>query len=326
MLDNSIEDTLNSLDSYNNILDMSTSLCGFDVVNRILIEIQRDKGSNVNIKELKTEQEIKLLRRKLSKSAKVINVLIPIKSVKYVDAETGAEIDKSKLSLDDIKLALDNNIIKKIETASDFSVLGMYNIEDTLKSKKSEVYNADKALVSVDNALNMLQSITGATIKSGESTSYNIDDGVIEISKGHRDEMYTSISSFIAQFIINDRLADFIDDTDELKEIRHNSKCIKLLNYSIAYTVSTVLRSKLLAEIDESILKDIDTRQKMIIIRLCNYIGSVMLSMLDSMGNQRKSVDINDIKESQKAELMLNVMRANEIYRKFSDSKEFIID
>lgn len=96
LLVDNIDTILNNELHYKSIISMDNRLIGFNILNRMLIEIQQ--GKERKITDLKTEDEWAIVGRKLTNENNYIEILIPYYSCKYKDSDTGREIRLSEFN------------------------------------------------------------------------------------------------------------------------------------------------------------------------------------------------------------------------------------
>lgn len=306
-LDSCIDGLLCNVNSYNNILDMSSGLSGYDSLNRCLIEMQRK--DKTNIKELVSQYEVEKLGRKLKSDANVIYVVTPLKKNVYIDSETNEEANIDNLDSKEIDLGVKSGILVKKSKTTDFNLNIVYNILDTIKSENSENYVADTALIPIEIALKVLGDITKADIKKGEKTYYDPESNIIEIHKEQRGILLNSISEILYEFMENVKLSNFISSAS--LDVR------LLLKYSVIYSIESALRNNknITVEITDKTLRRIDTSTKLNVINISIEVGNIILESLERFGVYRSDVKSNSIEAVRKAEVLANIMQANALAR-----------
>jgi hypothetical protein len=108
---------------YKHIINRGNNLIRFDVVNRMLIEMQLQ-----NAYELKTEEEWLIENRKIRNKQKPIYLVMPKYTYEYIECDTGEKLINNDLSVDELKKAIEYNIVEKVEVIDDMYVLPFYDL------------------------------------------------------------------------------------------------------------------------------------------------------------------------------------------------------
>jgi len=300
---------LSDITRYISIIDRSTDLKEFDALNRMLIELQ-SKGKVVS--NLKTEQQWKLVNRRVVKGSKPINVLIPVKKISYIDRETGDIADISELSAIELKQALDYKILQKNISIESFQTVQVYDIKNTYKLKSDKDESDKKAYIGIENALKLLRETTGATILNGDNTYYNIRDNTISICNDHCANLYTIISNYLAKYYMEIRLSDYTDKADEYRTF---SNINNLLQLSLQYAIESLIRGKSEINISSDIYNSIDLDRKIEVIYIIDGAINNLYEIMQSIGLSIPEFKAESIYRSMKAEKLSNILRANSINR-----------
>lgn len=298
------QDNINKIltpSGYKHIIKRDNNLSRFDIINRILIEIQYP-----NAYDIRTAEEWVIDNRNIKKGAKGINILLPVYNYKYVDAETGKEISNDELTLDEINAAIKHKVIYKQKELETTCVMRLYDIRQTIALDESK-YNISKPVIKSSNIINMFQAITGCTVEYGDITYYSKSKNILIVSKQAYVELAQSLVDILVEFIIKTVIKDVYIDND-LSEYD-----MDLIKYTLQYSLDTLLRDGRDCEFD--MVRHTNTDKLLVIL---NIVDSVLCNISENITYKDSTINkdaISSIETIKKAENLLNIMEANSISR-----------
>ncbi|MBO5386563.1 MAG: hypothetical protein J6A59_00235 [Lachnospiraceae bacterium] len=289
---------------YKRILNKRNNLTRFDILNRILIDIQCKDAF-----ELKTYDEWVIDGRIVRDKAKPIYILIPKYKTVYVEADTDKEIGDTDLNSNELLKAIEYGIIKRVDTFDNMYVEKVYDIRQT-KSLNNTKYDVNKPVVNTRAILELLEDIVGCTMELCDDTYYSKSDNILYIKKTEYSELVKLSSDIIADYYIRNEIKNIIDEhvdsDDTLSEYD-----IELIKNSIKYGINTLFACDDYVSFD--IINHTNTTKIMYIL---NIVDSIMFNISARIKFTRlnNSVDIaSNINLLKKAEAILDIMEANNI-------------
>lgn len=284
---------------YKNIISRNNNLSRFDVLNRILIEIQCPGAYDV-----RTADEWVIDNRSVKNGSIGISILLPLYSYKYIDVETGNEINSDDLTLDEINAALNYGVIRKEETLETTYVVEMYDIRQTARLDNSK-YTVSKLEMKSSVLIKLFQNVTNCSVVHGDITYYSKSKNELMVSKQSYRDLANSLS---------DTLVDYYmkmvknNNTDELSEYD-----MDLIRYTLQFSIDSLFMNTREYEFD--IIRHTDTNKILLIL---NIVDSLLYGIADDInytGSQVGKDAAASVETLRKAEALLNIMEANNISR-----------
>lgn len=305
-------DKINDPTFYKSILRHDNNLSRFDILNRMIIEIQRPK-----MYDARTEDEWLSVGRSIRSKQKPVYILLPKYKVEYIDNKTDKALDKSDLTLDEISSALKYGIIRKENNIKSMNVKAVFDIRQTY-NKVDEKYIIDKVHIKYSNLVKLVQSLTGCSIQKSDITYFHKKDNRFEISKMQYDEFAQAVCDIVIQYYTNSVLDDLLNNSEldmeytDLTEYDHD-----LLTESMRFSIESLLGVN--SEPNFEIIRHTSREKTLFILNIVDSILSDILSKLDtgSVINE-KSIGYT-LELARKAEVLLNIMEANTIRAKLSN-------
>lgn len=295
---NNLDKVLTS-NNYKSIINRGNNLIRYDIINRILIQIQ-----NKDAFDLKSSDEWEIDGRQVKSGQKPIYVLMPNYVSKYVDAETGKELENNELSIGEINKALEYGIIKRTDTLKQVFTLPVFDIRQTVLLDDTK-YIVNKPVLSSSMIIEIFQSITKCKYEFCEDTYYSKSDNILYISKQPYKELVTVMSEYITQYYISSDIYG-IDNIPE--------ENIDILKQSLTYSICSLLAVK--KDIGLDGFERLDTDGKLDILKLLDVIMFDIVSKIQFT----KASDIADASSNinmlRKAESLLNIMESVTINNK----------
>lgn len=286
---------------YKHIIKRDNNLNRFDIINRILIEIQYP-----NAYDVRTTDEWLIDNRNVKSDSNGINIILPVYSYKYVDAETGKEIVSDELTLDELNAAIKHNIVHREDSLETICVKKVYDIRQTVPLSNSK-YIMSKPEIKSSNLIRLFQIVTGCTVNYGDITYYSKSKNELTVSKQSYNELASNLVDTMVSHYVKISL-DEHDITDEFSEYD-----IDLLKYTLQYSLDTLLRNNRDCEFD--IVRHTNTDKLLLILSL---VDSVLCEISENIEYKNSSINKNassSIETLRKAEALLNIMEANSISR-----------
>lgn len=286
---------------YKNIIRMDNNLNRFNIINRILIEIQCP-----NAYDVRTADEWLIDNRSIKSGSKGINIMLPVCNYKYIDTETGNEINTNDLTLNELNAAVKHGVIRREDAIETYCIKKMYDIRQTISLGNSK-YEVSKPEIKTSSLINIFQRITGCTITNGDITYYSKSKNELTISK----QKYSELASTLVDALVDSYVKTFINrnySSDEFSEYD-----IDLIRYTLKYSLDTLLRNYRDCEFDIVRYTNNDK-----ILLILNIVDSAIYSVSENM--KYKDTYINkdiasNLETLRKAEIILNIMEANNISR-----------
>jgi hypothetical protein len=300
-------DSILSGEDYKILLNRNNNLSRYDIINRMLLCIQNDKAFDV-----KTDEEWELSGRIVKDKEKPVYILIPKYKSYYIDNETQEEIKNTDLSIDETVKALEYNIIEKITEIENIYTKAVYDIRQTKNDSDTE-YKVDKPVLSTDIIIRLFMNITGATIELSDETYYSTSNNTLFMTRKSYKDTVATITKFFVQYYIN-QLDNILSNSYNKQKSDFSEEWNSLLSKSLSYSISTLLRVE--KEINFSELKDMSVEDKLIIIEIVDQIIFDINSQLQFNTGQSHSDISYEITRLKKANMILNILEANEIHNK----------
>lgn len=282
---------------YKNIINRNNNLSRFDILNRILIEIQYPGAYDV-----RTEEEWIIDNRNVKKNSDGINLILPLYTYKYVDTETNEDINIDELTLDELNAAIRYGVIRKEENIETSYIVRMYDIRQTNRIDDSK-YTISKPEMKSSVLIKIFQDVTGCEVVNSDITYYSKSKNELTVSKQSYIELANSLCDMLVEHYM--RIVKK-DNNGELSEYD-----MDLVKYTLQYSIDTLFMST--RECNFDIIRHTDTDK---ILMVLNIVDSLLYGISDSInytGNQVGKDASESIEILRKAENLLNVMEANNI-------------
>lgn len=283
---------------YKHIIKRDNNLSRFDILNRILIEIQCPNAFDV-----RTSEEWIIDNRNIKTKSKGINIVLPMYSYKYIDAENGKEININDLTLDELNAAIQHGVVHKEELLETTCIQQLYDIRQTVSIDNSK-YEIQKPILKSSSIIGMFKNITGCNIQYSDITYYSKSKNILTVSKQNYNELAVNLVDILVDFYLN--IIKNEEYSTELSEYDTD-----LLKYTLQYSFDTLLRDNRDCEFD--IVRHTSTDKLLLILNISDsIIGSISenIKYSNSTINRDAASSIETLK---KAEALLNIMEANNI-------------
>lgn len=221
-------------DGYKNILNRNNCLIRFDVLNRMLIQMQ-----NPDAFELRTFDEWQTIGREPNKDSKCVYLVFPKYEYKYIDIKTSKAIECYDLNTEEIIKAVKYGLIRKDETISTLYAIALYDVKDTHSIYDSK-YKINKPILTTDAMMELFVKMTSAKIKHGNETKYFKTTNTIVINDMQYKDFVSAIADIIAEFCIDNLLEEAIHTASKLDIKDFSELDMKLIKSSIAYSIETL--------------------------------------------------------------------------------------
>lgn len=291
---------------YKNILNRGNNLIRFDVLNRMLIELQ-GSGSF----DLKTEEEWLIENRQIRKKEKPIYIIMPRYESSLIDVQSGETLGKTDLSIEEIEKAIEYNIIERVNQVTDLYTLAMYDIRQTL-NQSDDKYVINKPVLDTSSLLDIITGITNCSIEICDEDYYSISENTVFLKKDKYSKIALLISYYLAQYFTKIGLTKLAkDNCIDIDSLSESEK--ELIQSSIEYSLETLFIGK--AEADFEIVSHM---QKDKLIAILNIVDMCILEVIQRIKfTKPASRDaISSVHKLRKAEVILNIMEANDINNK----------
>lgn len=308
MLMSNIDSLLSDSTHYKSILFMGNSLIGFDIINRMLIELQQDKNKPVT--ELKTKEEWLLDNRDVIDEKKYIVIATPKYTTKYTDNDNGRPIGVNEFNGSDRAKAIELGVIKKETSLNHVCIYPMYDIKNTTGSTG---YKSSKPLLSVKELIRILSCITNYNVVQDNNVKMSVKGESIYIGRISYSELALGVSDILARFY-----------TKQAEKIL-NSEQLKLLMQSLMYSISSLLLTKRKVNIELNINTEFKMQTLSIIDSIHEQIMSLMQFSSDAGENKNTSsnsltIDISArIQKFRHAQDILSILEANSISNRLGE-------
>ena len=282
---------------YKNIIDRNNNLSRFDVLNRILIEIQYHGAYDI-----RTEEEWVIDNRNVKNKSNGINILLPLYTYKYIDVETGNEVNINDLTLDELNAAIKYGVISKETNIETSYVVKMYDIRQTIRIDDTR-YTVSKPEMKSSVLINIFKDVTGCQVLYGDVTYYSKSKNELIVSKQSYMQLANSLCDILVDYYISIVKKD---NNEELSEYD-----MDLIRYTLQYSIDTLFMS--IRECSFDIVRHTDVNKLLMIL---NIVDSLLYGISDSInytGNQVGKDAITSVETLKKAENLLNIMEANSV-------------
>lgn len=293
------KNALNDPYAYKDIINMKLGMLRIDSINRIIAYKQ-----NNNITDLRTEFEWEILGRSIRKGQKPIYVIMPKNTYKYIDTETGRQLDDGELTIDELNKALEYNIVSRVHTMEGTNVQAVFDIKQT-KGNNSK-YKVDKVIVNSSYILDILKNNFDITIELSDDTYYSESRKMLYIKKQTLTELIYTFSNIVIPIYIDSVNKDIGVNTYEYSEYEK-----EILNNTLIYGIYTLLGKEITLSFDN--VRFI-SKERLIEILNIQYIIVSNIAQLMKFNTGEKPMSISHSLEiHKKAEAILDIMEANNI-------------
>jgi hypothetical protein len=298
---------------YKSIIRKDNNLLRYDILNRILIQIQSN-----NAFDIRTEEEWLMCDRKIKKNQHPIYIVTPKYVSKYIDTETGNDLADDELTNDEIVEALKYNIISRVDRIECLYTNNVYDIRQTINTSDSK-YNVSKPHISTKNIISLAKDILNCDIEICDETFYSKSENKFYISK----QSYNSIAKSISEVLINYYLKNIKMTLNHDKSEDNNSSDsedsrenfsdyeIELIEDTLRYSINTLFHIE--SNIDFEVVRHIDNER---LLQILNLVDSIVfdISSRIKFDDEYLSSDISkNINLAKKAEALLDIMEAHNI-------------
>lgn len=283
---------------YKHIIKRDNNLSRFDILNRILIEIQYPNAFDV-----RTAEEWIIDNRNIKSKSNGINIILPMYSYSYIDAENGNEININDLTLDELNAAIQHGVVHKKENLETTCVQQLYDIRQTVSIDGSK-YEVQKPDLKSSSIISIFKNITDCGIQYSDITYYSKSKNVLTVSKQNYSELAVSLVDILVDFYLN--IIKKEEYSTELSEYD-----MDLVKYTLQYSLDTLFRDNRDCEFD--IVRHTSTDKILLILNITDsIIGGISESINYSNSTINKDA-VSSIETLKKAEALLNIMEANNI-------------
>lgn len=286
---------------YKHIIKRDNNLSRFDILNRILIEIQYP-----NAYDVRTSEEWLIDNRNVKNNSKGIDIILPVYSSKYIDTETGEEININDLTLDELNAAIQHNVVLRKDSLETTCVKQLYDIRQTMSLDNSK-YAVSKPIIKSSSIISMFQIITGCTVEYGDITYYSKSKNILTVSKQKYTELAVSLVDILVDFYIKTAIHDVCNNND----IDFSEYDIDLIKYTLQYSLDTLLRDNRDCEFDA--VRHTSTDKLLLILNIVDSIVSGIAENIEYKNSNISRDAVSSIETLKKAEALLNIMEANNI-------------
>ena len=308
-----LDDIMYDSSRLKNILRLDNNLINFEVINRILIEIQSD--TNKPAFELKSRKEWELENRTVIEGQQPIYITVPVYQTCYIDAEKDVEItDDDKLTYDELVKAVELGLVIKTEDMSSMSVIPVFDIRQT-KSLLNK-YEVKRIRLSTSKILEMTSNLMKCTIQQGNVYKYIKDTNTLITKKGNYTEIVDALSSILSKYLINNKLKNILLSTKENSDSYITNDDLDFIYKGLTYAINTLLGGTLNTDI--SIKNNITANKFIYMVNCIQCLASEVINYLmsdDSTMSGIVSDYISNISRIKKAEAILAIMEANDIHK-----------
>lgn len=298
------QDNINKVltpNGYKHIIRRDNNLSRFDILNRILIEIQYP-----NAYDVRTSEEWLIDNRNVKTNSKGISIMLPVYSSKYIDAETGEEIDVNDLTLDELNEAIQHNVVLRKDSLETTCIKQLYDIRQTISLDNSK-YTVSKPIIKSSSIINMFQAVTGCTVEYGDMTYYSKSKNILTVSKQKYTDLATNLVDILVDFYIKTAINNVCNGDD----IDFSEYDIDLIKYTLQYSIDTLLRDNRDCEFD--IVRHTSTDKLLLILNIVDSIVSGISENIEYNNSNISRDVVSSIETLKKAEALLNIMEANNI-------------
>lgn len=298
------QDNINKVltpNGYKHIIRRDNNLSRFDILNRILIEIQYS-----NAYDVRTSEEWLIDNRSVKTNSKGISIMLPVYSSKYIDAETGEEININDLTLDELNAAIQHNVVLRKDSLETTCIKQLYDIRQTISLDNSK-YTVSKPIIKSSSIINMFQAVTGCTVEYGDMTYYSKSKNILTVSKQKYTDLATNLVDILVDFYIKTAINNVCSNDD----IDFSEYDIDLIKYTLQYSLDTLLRDNRDCEFD--IVRHTSTDKLLLILNIIDSIISGISENIEYNNSNISRDAVSSIETLKKAEALLNIMEANNI-------------
>lgn len=310
-----------SSDNYTNYLKQGMYIHGYDFMNRFLIFFQNRKATDV-----KDEIAWAECGRKISESNNQILILIPVYSTKYIDKETGKELENSSsenLTPMEINKAVELGILERKKETIKAESTAVYDIDDTITFDEVLLKEYEEAIkvksLKISMLCDMCKKLCKATISTTANgkTIYKTENNTLYISKENSTSNASAIIKILVTCMVNESIREYnekaigndsiaIRDRLEIKEVHE-----RLIIESILYTVYNNLGIKCNYTLDyvNQIYNEVEGSE--VIIWIMDCIERIKDDIICSLTRKDNAKSESKILAIKKAEQLLSILEAN---------------
>lgn len=280
---------------YRKVISRANLLFGFSTINKILIKIQ-----NADAFDVRTPIEWKLANRDLKQNASKILISSQNKKVSYFDTQKNEKIAISSLDLtpDELKQAIDNNLITRKIELGDSELNAVYDVRSTVSTDGTK-YKLNRPRANTSNLLLTLSKFLKMKVKLDDTTHISSLYNTYYIKNEPFENMVVSIARLITDEIINNRLKDIMKSNNIILDI-HDENVIMLLRESLIYSICSMFKVEY--KCDFFTYYYIKNNGVLSIIMLIDIIGNEINKLTDyilPIGNVGSASSIDKIKRSE---------------------------
>ena len=284
---------------------------GYDLLNRILIYIQ-----NKYVAEIRSSSGWELVGCLVKDKNSPIWALSLIERYKYVDTETGDEIDEKDLSSHEIYLALQLGLLKKEVATQDMKTVPLYSRGDTIVVN-SDIYKEHIAHTRFQVKLTtLLSSIIlkyGVVCVRSKESSYNSRTDRLHIGMDPIPNKLNAIADVIMHKLnIKQGLAEIA--ADGIISVSSASHMEKLMKTLITESMRSSLGNYNIKEREKfSDISKLDITNDTVVECLMSIMSIVYDEINDIYMSIRPSNTEFNSEIMSKAEVLLNLLESNDL-------------
>ena len=309
----STDSIMNDSHRIKNVLRLDNNLFGFEVINRILIELQYNKA--VPAFELKSKQEWEIDGRQVIDGQEPVYIVVPVYKTCYIDIENDVEItDDDRLTHDELVKAVELGLVNRLDNMSSMSVIPVYDIRQTVSIIPE--YNVKRINLSTSKLLDIASHIMECNLTLGNEYKYLKDMNNLIVKKDSYINVANALSGIISKYLINNRLKSILLGTKENSDSYILNEDLTFLYKGLNYSINTLFNGDI--DINLDIKQDINANKFIYMINCiqCLYSEVVNYVVNDINSDSSASGDyIASISRIKKAEAILAIMEANDIHK-----------
>lgn len=311
------QDNVNNVltpNKYKHVIRRDNNLGRFDIVNRILIEIQCQ-----NAYDIRTADEWVLSGREVKNNTKGIHILLPMYKHCYIDTETGEEVRNGELTPDELNAAIRYGIVNRNDSIETTCIKTVFDIRQT-KSLCTKKYTIEKPIIKTSSIIEMVSNIIRCSIEPAQDTYYSKSTNTMFISKQSFNKLIPTIVDILVEHYMSTLIREAVNSYDENiedEEEKFSEYDIDLVRNTLQYSLDTLLRNN--RECDFDIVRHTKSAKLLLILSIVDSVVSSVISYLEFKGGDTAKRDISDsIDIMKRAEILLNILEANNVSKKIS--------
>lgn len=290
-------------DNYKRVINMGKNTYRYDLINRILIDIQFK-----NAFDLRTKEEWALVGRQTKDKAVAVYVLLPKYKVAYISNLSGKEMG-NELSSEELERAVGYNIVTRVNDVDNIEIKEVYDVSQT-RSVTDKSEKLSRPRLDDTGILSLVRSLTGYDVKFSDMTYVSKSAKTVFVNNSSYGGLRLSVSEAI-QLYYSDTDIKMMCNEHGIEVL--DSRGLRVFRESLRYALLSLMGIE--KDVD---LSEVESTPEDMVFNIANLVNRILcdVSIRFEMINSKEFMSAEEsIKLAQEAEFVLSVLDSYKVYK-----------